>query len=128
MILANGMTAGTNLSIYSSPTDQLLNSAGVDSTQAGSPSNAPTAFTSTAAASSTSSIWGALLAVVVLVLVLKYAMQHEKSGMSPSFMGIGVYNFLAVGLMAELFIILSKVIVNKYSGKWPAMTTLINTA
>jgi hypothetical protein len=55
-----------------------------------------------------------LLAILALVIVLKFAMEHDKMGMEPSFIGIGVYNYLAIGLMSMLFIIPAKTLANIY--------------
>ena len=55
-----------------------------------------------------------ILGFVVLLVVLKIAVEHEKSGMDVSFVHVGVYNWVAVGLMAALFIIIIKTILNKY--------------
>ena len=72
-----------------------------------------------------STLWY-LASIVLLIVILKFAMEHEKSGMEPSFVGIGVYNFIAVGLMALLFIILAKLITNKW--QVPGLTHIVNAA
>lgn len=63
-------------------------------------------------------------AIVVLIVALKFAMEHEKSGIQPSFVGIGAFNFAAIGLMAVLFIVVIKTIVNKY--QIPGLTDVVN--
>lgn len=68
--------------------------------------------------------WITFVAIIVILCILKWAMEHEKSGMQPAFMGIGMYNFIAVTLMATLGILTEKAIVNKYPIK--GVTNLIN--
>jgi hypothetical protein len=55
-----------------------------------------------------------LVGVIVLLVVLKYASQHERSEMQPALAGIGVWNFIVVGIMASLFIVVFKIGLNKY--------------
>lgn len=57
------------------------------------------------------------------LLLLKYT-SNRSEDMTPSIMGIGVYNFIAVTLMAIFGIVGMKVIFNKY--KVPGMTELVN--
>jgi hypothetical protein len=67
------------------------------------------------------------LAVIVLFLVgIKFASEHERSGFSPTLIGVGVWNMIAVGGMALLFILCLKIVVNKY--QVPGLTTLVNAA
>ena len=56
-----------------------------------------------------------LLAVFAFLVIARFATEHENSGIDPKFMSIGIYNFLAVGIMATLFIVVEKIIINK----WP---------
>jgi hypothetical protein len=65
-----------------------------------------------------------ILAIFLLLVALKYASQHERSGMQPAIAGIGVYNYIVIGIMSMLFIITAKVILNKYQVK--GLTTLVN--
>ena len=51
-----------------------------------------------------------LLGFFVLLIVLGYAVKHEKSGMEPAHIDIGVWNWIAVGIMATTFIVLMKTI------------------
>lgn len=53
-------------------------------------------------------------AIVALIIILKYATEHEKAGMDTKLVGIGVWNFIAIGLMAMLFLVVMKTINNKY--------------
>jgi len=55
-----------------------------------------------------------LLAVFVFMVLLKIAVEHEKSGMQMSFVGVGVWNFVAVGTMAMFFHVVMKAIFNKW--------------
>lgn len=63
-------------------------------------------------------------AIVAFLIVLKYASEHEKSEFQPSLVGIGVWNFVTIGIMAMLFLATMKVIVNKYHIK--GVTDLVN--
>lgn len=65
-----------------------------------------------------------LLAIVILLGVLKFAMEHEKSGLDPKIVGIGVANFVVIGVMATLWIAVEKIIVNKWHVN--GLTDLIN--
>ena len=67
-----------------------------------------------------------LLAIFLLLVLLKYASEHEKTDMQPAIAGIGVYNFVVIGIMAMLFSIVGKVIFNKYPVK--GVTQLFNMA
>lgn len=99
---------------------------GVGGAMAGaSPAAAASGGPSTTASTApkVSTLWY-LLAAFVLIIAFKFAVEHEKSGMSFSFMGIGVYNFIAVGIMAFLFLVSFKVIFNKYYV--PGLTELVN--
>jgi uncharacterized oligopeptide transporter (OPT) family protein len=72
-----------------------------------------------------------IAAVVVVLLIIKFASEHEKSGIDPQFVGIGVYNFVAVTFMAVLGIWVVKIIANKYgsaTGPTSGLTDLINAA
>jgi hypothetical protein len=55
-----------------------------------------------------------LLAIFVILVILKIAVEHEKSGMDVAFVGVSVYNWVAIGLMAALFLVVIKTILNKY--------------
>lgn len=65
-----------------------------------------------------------LFALFLIVVAMKFAMEHEKSGMQPHFIGIGLWNFVAIGLMVTLFIIVEKTILNKFYVK--GVTELVN--
>ena len=73
--------------------------------------------------SNMSSIWYFLLVAAILV-VIKFLVEHEKSGVQPVIMGVGVYNFIVITLIAILGIAGFKVIFNKY--QVPGLTTLVN--
>ena len=61
--------------------------------------------------------------IFAALLVLKYT-ANRRDDMTPSILGIGVYNFLAVTLMAIFGIVGMKVIFTKYPV--PGMTELVN--
>jgi len=61
--------------------------------------------------------WAYLLAIFGVLVMLKFASEHEKSGLDPKIAGIGVYNFVVVGIMSSVFIISTKVILTKYPVK-----------
>lgn len=67
-----------------------------------------------------------ILGVVILLAGLKYASEHEKSGMEPRIVGVGVYNWIVVGVLAMLFMLVGKTILNKYPVK--GLTDLFNAA
>ena len=71
----------------------------------------------------TSTLWY-VAGIVILLVILKYGSEHEKSGLEPKIVGIGVWNFATVGIMAILFILVIKTILNKYSV--PGLTDIIN--
>ena len=61
--------------------------------------------------------------IFAALLILKYT-ANRRDDMTPSILGIGVYNFLAVTLMAIFGIVGMKVIFNKYPV--PGMTDVVN--
>lgn len=63
------------------------------------------------------------LGIFVLLVGMKYA-GHKASGAQPQLAGVGVYNFVVIGVMAMLFILTGKVIFNKYPIK--GVTDLFN--
>lgn len=65
-----------------------------------------------------------LFGAVLIIVLFKFAVEHEKSGMQFGFLGISVYNMLAVGSLAFLFLIILKVTVNKWP--IPGLTDLVN--
>lgn len=67
-----------------------------------------------------------IIAIVVFLLVLKWATERASSKADPAILGVNVYNFVSVGLMSVLFITGSKAIANKYI--IPGATDLINAA
>jgi len=119
----NGM-AGTGSDVQAALSSSFLEygAEGTIIPEAGTPTTTDTA---TNTPPKISTLWY-LGSIVLLIVILKFAMEHEKSGMEPSFVGIGVYNFIAVGLMALLFIVLAKVIVNKW--QVPGLTHVINAS
>ncbi len=72
-----------------------------------------------------STLWW-LFGAVVLLIGVKFAVEHEKSPMQVHFASIGVYNYMVVGLMALLFIVPLKAILNKYPIK--GLTQFVNAA
>ena len=50
----------------------------------------------------------------------------SRLGEDPKLVGVSVYNFIAVGVMALLFLVVLKVILNKW--KWAPLTDLANAA
>lgn len=69
---------------------------------------------------------GTLGAILVILLVLKFAMEHEKSGMEPHLLGIGMWNLVAVSTMAVLGIAGTKIIVNKYASGYKPLVDIVN--
>ena len=67
-----------------------------------------------------------MLGIVVLLIVLKYASEHEKSGMQPSLVGIGLWNWIVVTIMAVLGLATAKTLVMKYPVK--GLTEVIGAA
>lgn len=63
--------------------------------------------------------------VVGMLIAIKVAMEHEKSGIDPEILGVGTANFIVVGLLATLFIWFEKLILNK----WPVtgLTQMVNS-
>ena len=70
-----------------------------------------------------SALWY-LLGIFIILVVLKYASEHEKAGMDPKLLGVGVWNLVAVTLLATLGIATEKILLNKYPIK--GLTDLIN--
>lgn len=64
--------------------------------------------------------------IIALIIALKFSMEHEKSGMDPQLIGIGVFNLLSVTFMALIGFILLKTILNKYNV--PGLTDLVNAS
>jgi hypothetical protein len=67
-----------------------------------------------------------LIAVLLILVALRYLTEHEKSRMDVHLVGIGVYNWLIVGLLAVTFEAASKAILNRYYVK--GVTELFNAA
>jgi hypothetical protein len=65
-------------------------------------------------------------AVVLLLVLLKIGSEHEKAGMDTHLMGIGVWNFIVVGILALLFLVSSKAILNKYPVS--GLTQIVNAS
>jgi hypothetical protein len=65
-------------------------------------------------------------AIVLLLVILKIASEHEKAGMETHLMGIGVWNFIVVGILALLFLVSSRAILNKYPVS--GLTQIVNAA
>lgn len=55
-----------------------------------------------------------IVAIIAFLVILKYASEHEKADMDPKLVGIGVWNFISVGIMSLLFIVIAKVSFAKY--------------
>jgi len=73
----------------------------------------------------TSALWY-IFAVLLILVAIKFASEHEKSPMrdSISFAGISVYNYIVIGLMAMLFIVTAKIVFNKW--QVPGLTDIVN--
>lgn len=69
---------------------------------------------------------GYLIAAFVLLVILKYATEHEHANMQVELVGISVWNWISIGLMSTLFIVSFKTILNKYPIK--GITQLVNVA
>ncbi len=87
------------------------------------PTGAPTAPAVQAGASKTKPLYY-VLAIFLLLVVLKYTSEHEKAGMEPKIVGVGVYNMFAITIMAMFGIIIFKIGFNKY--QVDGMTDLVN--
>lgn len=113
-----GQTVATTLSSY-------LRGGGSD--DAATPIvGVPTAIDPTLQPAPKTSILWDLAAIVLVIIALKFAVDHEKSGIEPAFVGIGVYNWVAVGLMAMVFLVVAKTLANKYPV--PGLSHIINAA
>ena len=105
--------------------DSFLTGTGTGTLQAApaAPAKSPSAIKLPASASA---YLGTLGAVLVLLLVLKFGMEHEKSGMEPHLLGIGVWNIMVVSIMAVLGISTTKIIVNKYAANYKPLVDIVN--
>ena len=69
------------------------------------------------------------IAVIVIFLALiKYGHTFDKADVQVSDMKIGVHNWIVGGTMAMLFIIVVKVLANKYLSAYTSITDVINVA
>jgi hypothetical protein len=69
--------------------------------------------------------------LIILLIILKYAMEHEKSGLDPKVLGINVANWITVTLLAIFGIVSAKAIVNRSStttGVVGGIKSIINAA
>lgn len=69
-----------------------------------------------------------LLGIVLLLALLKYASEHEKSGMEPHLAGIGVWNFFVIGIMALLFLVAAKTVSSKWLTGIPGLHDIVQAA
>ena len=67
-----------------------------------------------------------LIGIAVFLIVLKFASEHEKYGIDPKIGGIGAWNFVVFGIMAQLWFVGTKVIFNKWQVK--GITDIVNAA
>lgn len=67
-----------------------------------------------------------ILGIVIILAILKYASEHEKAAMEPKIVGVGVYNWVVVGILAMLFMLVTKTILNKYPIK--GLTDIVNAS
>jgi hypothetical protein len=86
-----------------------------------------TAGVGTTSAKTSASIWITLVVVLGLLIVMKFSIEHEKSGMQPALMGIGIWNWVAVTIMATLGIVTEKALLNKWN-YIPGLTDYVNAA
>ncbi len=119
MILQDGTNLGQSFIPGTTPAQSITNGYSVSNSDGTSNSGAlqPTSAPSMAA------IWY-YFAIIVVIVALKWLIEHEKSGVQPAIVGISVYNWLAISLMSILGIVGFKVIVNKYN--IPGLQSLVN--
>lgn len=67
-----------------------------------------------------------LFGLLVLLIGLKYLSEHEKAKMQVAVIGIGVWNWVVITLMAILGITVSKAIFNRYPVR--GITQIVNSA
>lgn len=65
-----------------------------------------------------------IFGIFILLVVFKFASESSKTSINPSFMGVGLWNFFTVGIMATLFIVVEKTILNKY--RVTGLTDIVN--
>lgn len=74
--------------------------------------------------------WKALLIVVLFVVggwvVIKFGWGKAEKLLNPADVKVGAYNFLTVGLMSMIFLIVVKFVFNKW--QVPGLSTLVNMA
>ena len=56
-----------------------------------------------------------LAGMIILLLIFKYAGEHESVDLDPRDLHIGAYNLIAVGLTASVFIVVSKALTTRYN-------------
>ena len=86
---------------------------------------APATNPTASAPAKVSTVWY-LFAVILIAVLLKFVVEHEKSGMEVGYVHIGFYDWIAVGLMTLIFLIVVKTLLNKYPV--PGLTDLVNVA
>lgn len=111
----DGSTYGADVR-YGSPTSRELTSAGGlfdvfvgDRSMPQNPTTSPNAKPQV-------NFLYSFLAIFILLIIAKVASEHSRSDMKGnlSLMGIGVWNFLLVGVTSVLFILTAKAIGNKW--------------
>jgi hypothetical protein len=65
-----------------------------------------------------------ILGIFIMLVVFKFATEHEKANMDTHLLGIGMWNMVAVGLLASFFILIEKVAFNKFYVK--GLTEMVN--
>jgi hypothetical protein len=121
----SSQSIGQNLTPFFGVTDAVVvaGNANMDTAQ---PGGQPTLSTSSTGSNQVLYVFAGFF---IFLLLLKYASEHEKAGMDPRILGIGVWNFVTVGTLAMFWFVLWKVIVNKYSASWLApIRTFVNAA
>ena len=123
--LQGGLVYGTNLN---DPTlnNLLVNASRVNNVSVSAPVSAESITLPAATSTANVNYLWYLFGVLVLLAIMKYASEHEKRGFDPQFLGIGVWNFFSVGILAMLFLVTGKAIFNKYPV--PGVTGLFNAA
>lgn len=65
-----------------------------------------------------------LVGMIILLIIFKYASEHEKVDLDPRDLHIGAYNIIAVGLASTIFIVVGKALTTRYSV--PGLTQFFN--
>lgn len=118
-----GVLYGINFNPGMSMQDQLVSTGYSQAAYQPLGSNVDTASQSAQAAAPVGAIWF-LFGFIAIIFLAKFLSEREGSSINPSLMGFGLFNLVAVSLMAIPGIAVTKIIVNKYPVK--GLTDLVN--